>query len=531
MRASASEASDVVVIGAGPNGLVAANMLAEAGLDVIVCEEQDAPGGAVRSGELGTPGYVHDWFSAFYPFAVASPAMRALDLESHGLRWRRMPLAVAHPTPDGPTVVLSQDLDETAASLDEFARGDGDAWRRLYELWLKIEEPFMQAFATPFPPLAGAARLAARLRVRRLLEFARIGLMPLRRFAQEHFRGAGGGLLLAGNALHADLTPDSAGGALFGLILCGVGQHHGFPFPEGGANGITDALVRRLRHHGGQVACDARVTRIVMRGGRASGVVLADGRELSARVAVVADVGAPQLYLELIGREHLRARLVRDLETRFQYDSSTIKVDWALSEPIPWAAPQVRRAGTIHLADSVDFLSAATGSLERQRIPERPFLVLGQYALADPTRAPAGGDTAWAYTHVPQTTLGDDGGELTGTWDERALAEYTERIEREVERHAPGFKDLILGRHVYGPRELEAANRNLVGGAINGGTAKLHQQLVFRPVPGRGRPETPIKGLYLASASAHPGGGVHGAPGANAARALLRTRRVLPGWR
>lgn len=517
--------SDVVVIGAGPNGLVAANMLAEAGLDVVVCEEQDAPGGAVRSGALGTAGYVHDWFSAFYPLAVASPAMQALDLESHGLRWRRMPLAVAHPTPDGPTAVLSQDIDETAASLDAFAAGDGDAWRRLYEQWLRIEEPFMQAFTTPFPPVSASARLAARLRVRGLLEFARVGVVPLRRFADENFRGAGGGLLMAGNALHADLTPDSAGGALFGLILCGIGQRHGFPFPEGGANGITDALVRRLERHGGAIVCNARVTRVTIRGGRATGVVVEDGRQLGARVAVMADVGAPQLYLDLVGREQLRPQLVRDIETRFQYDSATVKVDWALSEPIPWRDDQVRRAGTIHVAESLDFLSAATGALERARIPERPFLVLGQYGLGDATRAPAGADTAWAYTHVPQRVVADDGGELTGSWDQRELAAYVERIEREVERHAPGFSEVVVGRHVKGPHEFEAANRNLVRGAINGGTAKLHQQLVFRPTPGLGRPETPIRGLYLASASAHPGGGVHGAPGANAARALLRRRR------
>jgi phytoene dehydrogenase-like protein len=515
--------TDVVVIGAGPNGLVAANLLADAGLDVIVCEEQDAPGGAVRSGELTVPGFEHDMFSAFYPFAVASPVMQSLDLERWGVNWRRAPLAVAHPTADGPTAVLSTDLDETAASLDQFAAGDGDAWRRLYAFWEKVEEPFMQAFTTPFPPVASAGRLLGRLRIRGALEFARLGLVPLRRFSDEQFRAEGGPLLLGGNALHADLTPEMPGSALFGWILCGIGQRHGFPVPEGGANRLTDALVRRLEAGGGQIICNARAEHIDVRAGRARGVRLADGRELAARVGVLADVGAPQLYEQLLDHDVVPRRVHQDLK-RFQYDNSTIKVDWALSSPIPWTSEAARRAGTIHLAESLDFLSRATGDLELQLIPERPFLILGQYGQTDPTRAPEGAETAWAYTHVPQKVRGDRRGELEGTWDQRELDNYVKRIEDEIERFAPGFRDVVIGRNIYGPRELELANRNLVGGAINGGTAQLHQQLVFRPVLGLGRPETPIKGLLLASSSAHPGGGVHGAPGAIAARALLRKR-------
>ena len=522
---------DVVVIGAGPNGLVAGNVLAEAGLDVLVCEEQPTPGGAVRSGEITVPGFEHDMFSAFYPFCIASPAMRSLDLERWGVRWRRAPLAVAHPTSSGPTAVLSTDIDVTAASLDEFAPGDGDSWRRLYELWRHVETPFMDAFTTPFPPLAAGARLAARLGVHRLLEFARIGLVPLRRFAEEKFRGEGGGLLLAGNSLHADLTPDSAGGALFGWILCALGQHHGFPVPEGGAGRLSDALVRRLEAHGGEVRCGARVERITVRGGRAVGVELADGSTIAARAGVIADVGAPQLYQELLGSEWVRPRLREDLG-RFQYDNSTVKVDWALSGSIPWTSRQARDAGTIHLAESLDFLTEVTADLERGVIPARPFIVFGQYGLADPTRQPEGAETAWAYTHVPQRTRGDAGGDLSGSWDATELESFVGRMEAEIEAQAPGFRELVVGRNVYGPRELEGLNRNLVGGAINGGTAKLHQQFVFRPTLGLGRPETPVKNLLLGSASAHPGGGVHGAPGAIAARALLRSRRLRGlGWR
>jgi phytoene dehydrogenase-like protein len=521
--------SDVVVIGAGPNGLVAANLLADAGLDVVVYEEQPEPGGAVRSGQLTVPGYEHDLFSAFYPFAVASPAMQRLELERWGVRWRHAPLVLAHPTPDGCAVALSRDLDETADSLEAFGAGDGEAWRRLYRLWTRIEEPFMHAFTTPFPPLRAGVRLAGALRVRGALELARLAVLPLRRLAEEAFRGEGAALLLAGNALHADLTPESPGSAAFGFILSGLGQSVGFPVPEGGAGRLTDALVRRLRSAGGEVVCGARAEQVIVRGGRAVGVRLAGGERAPARVGVLADVGAPQLYRELLARDAVPARIHRGLR-RFQYDYSTIKVDWALSAPVPWTAPAVRRAGTVHVGESLDFLSQTTGEIERGLIPGRPFLVFGQYAAADPTRAPAGAEVAWAYTHVPQVTLGDARGELRGVWDAGELAVYAARMEDEVERFAPGFKRLIVARHVFGPHELERQNRNLVGGALNGGTAKLHQQLVFRPLPGLARPETPIAGLLLASASAHPGGGVHGAPGAIAARALLRrmalTRRV-----
>jgi phytoene dehydrogenase-like protein len=503
--------TEVVVIGAGPNGLVAANVLADHGMSVVVFEASGEPGGAVRSGQVTLPGFEHDLFSAFYPFAVASPAIRRLELERHGLVWRRAPLVLAHPTPDGPTAVLSTDLDTTAASLDAFAAGDGKGWRALYAQWLRVADPFMAALTTPFPPVRSAARLVRRVGPYGALRLARLSLLPVRRLAAEHFRGAGGGLLLAGNALHADLTPDSSGGGAFGWLLCALGQQHGFPVPQGGAGRLTDALVDRLETRGGRIQCSSRVARILIRRRRAVGVQLADGTEVAAPVGVIADTGAPQLYLELVGREHLPARVLDGMQ-RFQYDSGTVKVDWALKQPIPWADPVVRDAGTVHLADGLDHLTEVSMALERHMIPDRPFLVLGQYARADATRAPAGADTAWAYAHVPQGT---------GRWDTAALERFAARMEDEIERHAPGFRDHVAGRHLAGPRELEAANANLVGGAINGGTAKLHQQVVFRPIPGLGRPETPIRGLYLGSAAAHPGGGVHGAPGSNAALALL----------
>lgn len=524
---------DALVVGAGHNGLVAANMLAERGWRVLVVEQQERPGGAVKSGELTEPGFTSDLFSAFYPLAAVSPALRPLGLERHGLRWCRSPLAVAHPQEDGACAAISLDVDETAASLERFAPGDGDAWRALYAYWERAGGPFVDALLRPFPPLRGGARLARALGPRGLLRFARFALLPVRRLSEETFRGAGGGWLLAGNALHADLTPDSAGGGLFGWVLCGLAQQHGFPVPKGGAQRLTDALVARLHAHGGRIACGTRIARILVRSGRAVGARTANGAEISASRAVLATAGAPALYRDLVGAHHLPAGFVADLRA-FQYDNSTIKLDWSLDAPIPWTAPDARRAGTLHIADGIDELTRTSAQLSRRLIPDRPFLVMGQYSMVDATRQPPGKETAWAYTHVPQAPRGDAGGdELTGAWDERETERFVARIEAEIERRAPGFGALIRARHVFTPAKLEAANANLVGGAINSGTAQIHQQVVFRPVPGLARAETPIRGLYLAGSSAHPGGGVHGAAGANAARAalghrLLSPRRALP---
>lgn len=516
--------TDAVVIGAGHNGLVAANVLADAGWDVVVFETQPEPGGAVRSGELTIPGFVHDLFSAFYPLAAASPVLRRLDLESFGLRWRHAPAVLAHPTPDGRCAVLSTDMAETVASLDTYAPGDGDAWGRLYGLWQRVGDDFIHALLSPFPPVLPAATLAARLGPGGVIRFARHLTLPVRRLAEEEFAGAGGGLLLAGNALHTDLSPEGAASALFGWLLCSLGQQYGFPVPEGGAGQLIAALVRRLESRGGRVECGVRVAKVLVRGNRAVGVVTADGREVDARRAVLADVVAPLLFLDLVGADHLPAGFLDDLR-RFQYDHGTVKVDWALDGPVPWAADQVGRAGTVHLGDSMDDLSIYTTELVTGRLPRDPFLVLGQMTTADATRSPAGTETVWAYTHVPQRPRGDAAGELTGTWDAGEAERFADRMEAKVERYAPGFRDRVLARHVFTPPTLAQANESLVQGAVNGGTAQIHQQAIFRPTPGLARPETPIRGLYLASSSAHPGGGVHGAPGANAAHAALSASR------
>jgi phytoene dehydrogenase-like protein len=521
---------DAVVIGAGPNGLVAANLLADAGWEVLVLEAQGEPGGAVRSAELTEPGFVSDAFSSFYPLAVVSPALRALDLEAHGLRWRRSPAAFAHPTPDGRCAAVFADLEATAATLEEYAPGDGAAWRRVYGLWERIGEALVQALLTPFPPVRAGRRLAAELGPGGLLRFLRFGVLPVRRLAEEEFAGPGGGNLLGANALHADFMPEQPGSTLFGWLLSSLGQQVGYPVPEGGAGRLTDALVRRLRSRGGEVRCHARVSDVLLRGVRAVGVRTQDGDEAPARRAVIADVSAPALYLDLVGSEHLPGGLRADLR-RFEWDSATFKVDWALDSPIPWTANAARQAGTVHVADDVDALSRHAHQVVLRELPARPFLIFGQYSTADPTRMPRGREVAWAYTHVPRAPRGDAAGELAGPLEERECQDaFADRMEAQVEALAPGFRSLIRTRHLLTPSALQARNANLATGALNGGTAQVHQQLVFRPTPGLGRAETPFRNLYLASASAHPGGGVHGACGANAARAALaRGHRARQG--
>ncbi|MGZ4638985.1 MAG: phytoene desaturase family protein [Actinomycetes bacterium] len=506
---------DAVVIGAGPNGLVAANLLVDAGWDVVVLEATPQPGGAVRSApDYPAPGFTGDLFSAFYPLAAASPVLATLDLGEHGLTWTHAPAVLAHVFDDGRAAVLSRDEDETAAAVDAFAPGDGDAWHRWARRWREIEEPTLGALLRPFPPVRDGVTIARRLGVNRGLRFARLAMLPVRRFVEEEFGGAGAQLLVAGNALHTDLAPEAAGSSVYGLLLAMLGQHHGFPVPQGGSGALTDALVARLRSRGVLVQCDSEVRRVLLGERGAEGVVLGDGTQVLARNAVLADVPAPALYRQLVGEEHLSARLRHDLD-RFQWDNATVKVNWALDRPIPWKAEGASRAGTVHLGGGLDDLTRCSADLATRTVPGRPFVLLGQMTTTDPTRSPAGTESAWAYAHLPR-----------GRVSAETVRAFATSIEEEVERQAPGFRDVVRARVVQSPLDLEHDDASLDGGALNGGTAAIHQQLVFRPTPGLGRPDTPFPGLFLAGASAHPGGGVHGACGANAARAALRRARI-----
>jgi phytoene dehydrogenase-like protein len=501
---------DAVVIGAGPNGLVAANALVDAGWEVLVLEAQDGVGGAVRTAEVTAPGFRTDLFSAFYPLAAASPLIRGLHLEDYGLAWVRAPDVLAHALDDGRAAVLRPRAEDTAAGLDMFSPGDGDSWLRMVRAWRKVRDPLLDALFTPFPPVVSVARLLHRVGIAGGLDLARLAVLPVRRLADEQFNGDGAPLLLTGNAMHADIPPDAAGSGVFGWLLAMLGQDVGFPVPQGGAGALAEALAARITARGGQIETAARVQEVVVSGGRATGVRLHDGSQVRVRHAVLADVTAPALYRDLVGPAHLPSRLRSDLG-RFQWDHPTFKVNWAVGSSVPWTAAGARGAGTVHLGvDRAGFVDVAA-DLSTGRIPAHPFLLFGQMTTADPTRSPAGTESAWAYTHVPHGL----------SWTPAEVAAEVERVEAAVERVAPGFRDAVLGRHVQSPADLEAANANLVGGAVNGGTSALHQQLFFRPTPGLGRPETPIAGLFLASASAHPGGGVHGACGWNAARAAL----------
>jgi phytoene dehydrogenase-like protein len=508
---------DAVVIGAGHNGLVAANLLADAGWEVLVLEATGQPGGSVGTAELA-PGYLTDVCSAFYPLGAGSPVLRELDLESYGLVWRHAPAVLAHVLPDDRCAVLHREAKATAASLAAFSPGDGQAWQEEVGRWDRVGDAFLETILRPFPPLRAGLRLLGRLSAAEALRLARLSVIPVRQYGRERFAGDGGRLLLAGNALHTDLVPEQAGSAVFGWLLAMLGQSVGFPVPEGGAGQLTRALLRRFAERGGTVEYNRPVTRVLHARGRAVGVRDGHGEAVRARRAVLADVPAPMLYEQLVGLDALPSGFVAGVR-HFQWDNATVKVDWALSAPIPWTAAEARGAGTVHLGVDLDGLSRYGADLAREVVPEEPFLLLGQMTTADPSRSPAGTESVWAYTHVPQRATGD-------TDRMRAHAELMEQV---IERNAPGFTASIVARDVKLPGDLEKHNPSLFGGAVGGGTAALHQQLVFRPVPGLGRADTPIDRLYLASSSAHPGAGVHGAPGANAARAALARNGLAGG--
>jgi phytoene dehydrogenase-like protein len=465
---------DAVIVGSGPNGLAAAVELARNGRSVAVLEAEETIGGAVRSAEVTLPGFIHDLGSAIHPLGFASPFFKSLPLEEHGLEWVHPPAPLAHPFDDGTAAVLERLVAATAERLGP----DAHAYRKL-----------MQPLAEDSPRLASS--FLGPLRVpRHPLALATGGfraIRPARALAESLFEGEKARGLFAGNAAHSFLPLDQRPSAMFGLVMGALGHAFGWPFPKGGSQKLADALASYLRSLGGEVYTGVRVKSV---------------DEVPKARAVLFDV-APRQLLDIAG-EHFTERY-RNALKRYRYGPGVFKVDFALDGPVPWKAGECSRAGTVHLGGTLDQVSAGEAAVGRGEHPERPFVLLAQQSLFDPTRAPEGKHTVWAYCHVPNGSTLD----MTG------------RIEDQIERFAPGFKERILAKSSMSTADLERWNTNLVGGDINGGYMDL-RQLFTRPMPRLNPYSTPASGLYICSSSTPPGGGVHGMCGYLAARAALK---------
>jgi phytoene dehydrogenase-like protein len=496
---------DAIVVGAGPNGLTAAAELARHGWRVLVLEAQSRPGGAVYSEEMTLPGYLHDVGAAFFTFAAVSPAFRELGLPDCGLRWRHARWESSHPAPDGSCASISRDPHLADCS---FGPTDGPAWSRLATWARDMGELLPEALLAPLPALGPALRLG----FVNAIAFGLAGLQTPAGWARRHFRTEAARRVVPALALHVDLGPDDFAGAGLGLTLALLASQTGFPVPVGGARAVTEAIWRRFEAAGGKMRLRTHVDRVLVRQGRAVAVRTSAGEEIPAGRAILADVGAPALYLRLLDRKDVPAWVLRSVR-RYRYGWGTFKVDWALAGPVPWQAAEAREAAVVHAGDSISDLTAFTQQVRAGRLPANPFLVVGQQSLVDPSRAPPGGHTLWAYSHVPAI--------VPGGWGKHR-DRFADRVETRIERLAPGFRALVRARAVHDPSDLEAMDENLVGGDLGGGSAGFSQQLFLRPVFPYFRYRTPVRGLYLASASAHPGAGVHGACGFNAARQALK---------
>jgi phytoene dehydrogenase-like protein len=466
---------DAIVVGSGPNGLSAAIELARAGRSVLVREAAGHVGGGATSAELTLPGFVHDVCSAVHPLAVGSPYFRSLPLDRHGLEWIHPEAPLAHPLDDGSAVLLERPLEATARGLGS----DGDAYATLVgpfvRAWPGLEPTILG------PPLRVPPHPVAAAR------FALAAVQPARRLARRRFAEARAQGLFAGLAAHSIRPLDALATAGFGLVLAVAAHAFGWPIPRGGSQRIADALASYLRSLEGEIATGAPVESLA---------------ELRGARLVLCDLTPRQLLR--LGGDRLPPRFRRTL-ARYRYGPGAFKLDWALNGPIPWRADGCARAGTVHVGGRLEEIAEAEAAPWRGRHAERPFLLVAQPSVFDPTRAPTGKHTAWAYCHVPNGSQED----------------MTERVERQLERFAPGFRDLVLARSVRRAAELEGHNPNLVGGDIAGGANTL-SQLVARPALRRVPYATPVPGLYLCSASTPPGGGVHGMCGYHAARAALR---------
>ena len=466
--------SDAVVVGAGPNGLAAAIVLAREGLSVQVVEAAHAVGGSARSAELTLPGFVHDVCSAIHPLGIASPLLRTLPLAEHGLEWVESPAALAHPFDDGSAALLERSRDAAVSTLGE----DEERWRRLFTPLVRDAETLLEDVLAPLHVPAHPVALA---------RFGTRAAPPATTLARLALRGTKARGLFAGLAAHSMLPLGRPPSAAFGLMLGLLGHAVGWPFPRGGSQRLSDALAAHLRSLGGEIETGHRVDSLT---------------EVGDARAILLDV-TPRGLLALAGGR-LPVRYRRRLE-RYRYGPGVFKLDWALDGPIPWRAEECARAATVHLGATLEEIAASEAAPGRGEIAERPYVLLAQQSLFDETRAPAGRHTAWAYCHVPNGSTAD----------------MTARIERQVERFAPGFRERILARSALDPAALERHNPNCVGGDINGGAATL-SQLFTRPVARISPYSTPLPGVFLCSSSTPPGGGVHGMCGYHAAQAALR---------
>ena len=498
---------DVIVIGSGPNGLVAANMMAQRGFRVLVLEANSRrPGGALGSEELTLPGFVHDVGAAFFPFAKSSPAFRELDLEQAGVEWRHLPFESCHPALDGSYACIARDA-ELGAQHFGSAR-DGEAWRKLAAFHRRIEPDLLAALLGPFPALGPALRLGLGGLAKVAWYFARSG----GRVSRSLFQSQAARRVLPSLGLHVDVGPDDWFGSAVSYVLGMTASTGGYAVPKSGAQSVTNALVTLLEGYGGRLRLGARVSKVVVQEGRAVAVALDTGEELRARLGVIADTAAPTLYLKLLDEAHVPTWLVRKMRN-FQQGFGTFKVDYALSGAVPWSNPQARESAVVHASESLADLSRFTRELRAGKVPRDPYLVIGQQSLADPFRAPPGQHTLYCYTHVPT--------HIEGGWPAQREA-FADRVTQRIEGLAPGFGALVLDRRISAPPDLEAMNPNLLGGDLGGGTNAWHQQLLFRPAFPYFRYRTPVKALYLCSSYTHPGGGVHGMCGYNAAQIAAR---------
>lgn len=468
-----AQREDAVVVGAGPNGLAAAATLARAGRRVRVLEAATTPGGGCRSAALTVPGFVHDVCAAIHPLGAASPTFGALGLTDHGLEWRHPPLPLAHPFDDGSAAVLHRSLEDTVAGLGP----GGPGWRRLVGPMLTRWSAVLDAVLAPvLPPRRPLALLRASPAV-----------LPATVVAHHVLGGhRDAAALLAGCAAHGAVPlhrPVTTGP---GLLLAAAGHASGWPVAAGGSQAVIDALVRVVEDAGGVVECGRPVRRL---------------DDLPAARATLLDV-TPRQLVELAGPRLSPAARRRLL--RFRYGPGVFKLDYALAGPVPWTAEACRRAGTVHLGGTLEEIAEAEEEVARGRHPRRPFVLVGQQSMADPSRAPAGSHTLWAYCHVPNGSPVD----------------MTAAIEGQLDRYAPGWRDLVVARHHHTPAELQAYNANDVGGDIAGGSLDGWQAL-FRPRAALDPYRTPVPGTFLCSASTPPGAGVHGRCGELAARAAL----------